>query len=765
MPETQQCDQFAPFKCGDQAAGGFQVKLKFVLLATAALMAPAGTTFAQHPAPPAGQPSDQPPARRRPPADRSTTVDGVTVTADPNAVRADIDRRSYSLANDLQATTGSVADALRSVPGVQVDVQGNVSLRGDSNVTILVDGKPSGMFNGEGRADALMAMPADQIERVEVMTNPSAAFSPEGTAGMINLVTKRARRAQGARSVTVRGNVGADGRYNGGVSGQMMQGPLTLSGDVGFRHDRQLFTLDVERERFDAGSGTFLDSRQFVDSVGTGDMRSLRASADYDLSDKTRLSGEIRHRSMKFEADSVDESEFEDSLGAVVTAYDRFGMNSFERSNTGGFVRWRQQFEGTEHDFTGDLSYEHTTGERTSNALTEFSLPLLTPDVYEEITNQFVVDTTRLKFDYNRPLADQSKLKLGSDFEFTQNEFDNRGERGVAPGSTLPVPALTNEFLYDQNVQSVYFTYQRPFGALTAQIGLRAEAVQIDINQVTSAITDENSYTGLYPTLHLAYELSDSQQLTASYSRRIQRPGAQDLNPYVIFIDPFNLRAGNPDLDPQITDSFEAAWQFRANGSFYLLTAYWREARDGITDVVTDLGGGVFLTTRENLAESRSGGLEFVANGKLTPTLSYNVTGNAGWNEIDGSFVPGGEVRDGWTLSGFGQLSWQATPNDFVQLSGHMMGDRLIPQGEIKGGGMVNLGYRHKFNDKLSLVFTAQDLFRTARFEQVIDTPLIRERSRREMDFQSFYIGFSYTFGQPRRQPERFEFDTQGPPG
>jgi len=127
--------------------------------------------------------------------------------------------------------------------------------------------------------------------------------------------------------------------------------------------------------------------------------------------------------------------------------------------------------------------------------------------------------------------------------------------------------ALTNEFLYDQDVQAFYFTYQRPFGPLTAQIGLRAEAVQIDVNQVTSGITDENSYTGLYPTLHLAYELSDSQQLTASYSRRIQRPGAQDLNPYVIFVDPFNLRAGNPDLDPQITDSFEAAWQFRANGA------------------------------------------------------------------------------------------------------------------------------------------------------------------------------------------------------
>lgn len=740
------------------------MKLKFVLLATAALVAPAGAAFAQHPAP-GGQPPSQPAPERRPPAERSTTVEGVTVTTEANGVRADIDRRSYSMANDLQATSGSVADALRSVPGVQVDVQGNVSLRGDANVTILVDGKPSGIFNGEGRADALMAMPADQIERVEVMTNPSAAFSPEGTGGMINLVTKRVRRANGMRSATVRANVGTDGRYNGGVSGQMIKGPMTLSGDIGIRHDRQFFTLDIDRERYDSGSGVYIPSRQDVDAVGAGDMRSLRGSIDYDLDDKTRVSAEVRHRSIEFESNSDELAEGEDGFGSVVSGYVRAGMNGFERANTGGFVRLRRQFDGAEHDFTGDLSYEHTTGERSSDALTLFTIPVQ-PDLYEEIRNGFDVDTWRLKLDYNRPMADEAKLKAGSEFEMTSNEFDNRGERGVAPGATAPVPALTNLFLYDQNIQAFYATYQRPFGSLTAQIGLRFEAVQIDINQVTSAITDENSYTGFYPTLHLAYELSDSQQLTASYSRRIQRPGPQDLNPYVVYLDPFNLRAGNPDLDPQITDAFEASWQYRANGSFYLLTAYWREARDGITDVITDLGGGVFLTTRENLAESRSGGIEFIANGKLTPTLSFNVTGNAGWNEIDGSFAPGGRDRDGWTMSGYGQLSWQATPNDFVQVSGHLMGDRLIPQGEIKGGGMLNLGYRHKFSDKLSVVFTAQDVLGTARFEQVLDTPLIRERSRRDMDFQSFYIGFSYTFGQPRRQPERFDFDSGAvPPG
>lgn len=733
---------------------------KLVLLATAALLAPASAAFAQ-----SQPPAQQPPTARSALADESddkaTAVEDVTVTVDRNAVRTDIDRRSYSLANDLQATTGSVADALRGVPGVQVDVQGNVSLRGDSNVTILVDGKPSGMFNGEGRNDALQQMPADQIERVEVITNPSAAFSPEGTAGVINLVTKKTRR-QDARTATVRANVGTGDRYNGGMSGSMVKGPLTVSGDIGVRHDRQEFTVDVDRERIDAATGDVFASRQDVKSDSEGDMYNLRGSLDYDLNPTTRFSAEVRRRAMKFDGDSFEAYEGDDENGVVDTVFDRTADTEFERSNTGGFLRLRRQFDGTEHDLTGDLSFERITADRRSTALTVTSLPA-EPNEFEDIRTGFTGDTWRLKIDYNRPTGTDGKLRAGTEFEWTSNDYDNRGERGLAPGSTLPVPALTNQFLYDQDIQAFWFTYQKPVGPLTAQLGLRFEAVQIDINQVTSAITDENKYLGLYPTLHLSYELNESQQLTASYSRRIQRPNPQDLNPYVIYVDPFNLRAGNPDLDPQITDSFEAAWQLRQGGKFYVLTAYWRESRDGVTDVVQQLPGGVFLTTRENLAESRNGGVEAIANGKLTSTLSYSLNANAFWNEIDGSGFAGGETRSGWTVQGYGQLSWQATPKDFLQLSGHLMGDRLIPQGEVKGGGMLNLGYRHKFNDKLSMVVTAQDILGTAEFEQVIDTPQIRERSKREMDFQAVYVGFSWSFGAPRRQPERFDFETAGP--
>src|SRR6185437_11367669 len=156
------------------------------------------------------------------------TVEGVTVTgASQNGMRTSIDRRSYGVAGDLATTTGSISDALKNIPSVEVDVNGNVSLRGDTNVTILIDGKPSGMFKGASAAQALQAMAADSIERVEVITNPSAAFSPEGSAGIINLVTKTTRKAGGSGSARL--NVGTSNHYNGGVTAAYTSNKLTLT--------------------------------------------------------------------------------------------------------------------------------------------------------------------------------------------------------------------------------------------------------------------------------------------------------------------------------------------------------------------------------------------------------------------------------------------------------------------------------------------------------------------------------------------------------
>lgn len=722
------------------------MRLRVLLVATAAILSPS-LALAQAAPPPAR------PAPAGKPADAPTAVEGVTVTSDSTAMRTSIDRRSYSVANDLSAKTGSIADALRNIPSVEVDVQGNVSLRGDPNVTIMIDGKPSSMFNGDGKADALQQMPADQIDRVEVMTNPSAAYRPDGTAGIINLITKKARKPGATGSFKL--NVGPDSRYNTGVTGNLVKGKLTLSGDAGFRYDRQAFWSTDERDTAtatDPGTHTVQDGA----FKNAGRAVNLRGGVDYNLTPKDRLSGEVRFRGMDY---STGGEETFTVLGATPSAsalaYARASSARMSRDNGAVSGDWRHQFKGAEHELDAHLEYEVTDFQRDSQAFIDNAT---SADVYE--TFGFGADQNRVNFklDYTRPMSGESKLKTGLDLEGVDNDYDNHGTRGPSLAGQVVDPSRTNRFLYDQDVYAGYVTYERPFGDFTALAGLRAEQVEIRTNQVTSGQKDDNSYFKVYPSLHLGYTLSQTQTLIANYSKRVQRPQVQDLNPYRIYQDPNNYRAGNPDLRPQITDSYELGWQYRKGPASYLATAYYRESRDGVTDVVRDLGGGVFLTTRENLAKSRNGGLELVANGKLTPKLSYNISGNAFWNEIDASDLGFTDTRSGTTLSGRASLSWQATPKDFFQLNGFTSGKRLTPQGYREPISLLNLGYRRKVSDKLNLVVTANDVLDSFHDTTVLDTPALRERIERRANVRAVFFGFTYSLGGGKARPEQFDF-------
>lgn len=723
-----------------------------VALAAPALLL-AGQALAQGAAPPA-----KPPAKAQA---EPKTVGEVVVSGASQDVRTSIDRTSYDVAKDLQSVTGSIGDALRNVPSVEVDVQGNVSLRGDPNVTIMIDGKPSGMFRGEGRAAALQNLPADQIERVEVITNPTAAFSPEGAAGVINLVTKKTRKA--GWSGSVRAMRGSEGRANGGLSGGFNSRKLTLSGDVSYRSDPQKFSFVEDRERLDPVSGAPLGSHDETVQIGAGRIWNLRGSADYDPDAANRIGLELRRFDMKIGLDMYQHYEGLDAGGAPVRVFDRFGRSDPRRTNTEGAVSWRRKFTGEDHELVANLSREETEvdGGGRRGFISDRLPPR--PDLFEDYRQDNLLAETELKVDYTRPMPAEGKLKAGYALELDDNRYDNTGSRGPSADAVTLDPALTDLFRFEQAVHAAYVTYEQPFGDLTLLGGLRLEQVEIDVDQVTQDIQATQDYVRLYPSLHANWRLSDKQRLSASYSRRVQRPSAFELNPFLQFIDPFNYFQGNPFLKPQVTDSFEAAFQHRDGGTLYLATLYWRQSRDGVTEVIRDLGGGVLLRSRENLGESRAGGLELVANGKLTSRLSYNVSGNAFWNEIEASRLGFSEPRDGFSLGGRGNLNWQVTSKDFVQLNGFLNGERLTPQGYRKASGMLNVGYRHKLNDRLSLMVTGQDVLSTFKDVLVLETPALRSRAVRRGNVRGVFVGFNWTFGGQGQKPREPAFDFGGP--
>lgn len=711
----------------------------------------------------AAQTAPRPQAPKPPAAKPPATVEGVVVQGQSSGIRTDIDRRSYGVAQDLQATSGSISDALRNIPSVQVDVQGNVTLRGDSNVQIMIDGKPSTLFQGEGRAAALQALPADQIERVEVITNPSAAFNPEGGAGVINLVTKQTRRL--GHSGSMRANIGSEGRWNAGVSAARNDGKLTLAGDLAYRRDTQKVEIEDRRERLDAASGQFLESRQRFTALNEIDMVFGRAGLDYDLDRQTRLSLNAVVHAMRPKSDGYDHVEYDAAGGGLARVFDRISRLDQSRDNIDVTGTYRRKFTGEEHELVASLSQEFGWVDRDREMAGLFHLPptpaTLELSAYDNETRQ-----TEVKVDYTRPMPGEGKLKTGYALQYDDNTYGQEGRRGLVGGASLPAdPALTYRFLFEQAINSAYLTYQHPVGDLTVLGGVRLENTRLDLNLTTGGPDrTKNDYSRVYPSLHLSYALAEGRQVTASYSMRIQRPTADDMNPFLIELDPFNYRRGNPDLKPQETDSFELGYQHRKDGQTYLATLYYRQSSKGITDVVRDVGGGIFLTTRENLDESRSGGLELVASGRLTRKLTYNISGNVYWNEIDASQLGFTGKRDGYTLSGRGNLNWQVTPKDFVQLNGFMNGKRLTAQGHVNGFSMLNIGYRRKVSDSLSLTLTAQDVLGTFKETQVIDTPTLQGRTKREFSQQAVFVGFTYTFGRQRQRDPGFDFGGGTPP-
>lgn len=704
------------------------------------------------------------PRNAAPPARPDPAVQGVTVTAPSAAetVQTSIDRQSYSTANDLQATSGTVADALRAIPSVQVDVQGDVNLRGDGNVVIMIDGKPSGMLRGANRGQVLQQLQASAFERVEVITNPSAAFSPEGSAGVINLITKQSRGV--GTTGSVRATVGTGDRQSGGLNIADNSRKLTVSGDLGWRRDGNPVVTTEDRTA-PAAPGRVTTSRQ----VQTIDVRNraynLRGGVDWDPDARTRLSAEARYNDMRFDSRSLNLFDGQDAGGAPISRYDRDAKGLVKRTISGVSGDYRRKFAGDQHEFTLHLGRERTASDGSSlGTLTTVAPAPAT--LVESFVNIDTLTSTQAKAEYKRPFG-QSRLAAGYEMRLDANLVDNSGARGATAASVAPDPTLINVFDYRLDLHAVYATWQQSLGKFAVMPGLRLESATVKTDQRASGLRDGYDYLKLYPSLHLQYVPKEGQRLSASYSRRIQRPGSGDLNPFRYYADPYTFREGNPRLEPQVTDSFEVAFQQRKAPNFFQATAYWRISQKGVTDVVRDLGGGVFLNTKANLAESRSGGVELVVTRRLSKTLTASLNTNLGWNEIGGT--AGFPKRSGFTPSGFASLNWQATAKDFVQLNGFVQGKRLTPQGYRAATGMLNLGYRHKFTDKLAGIVTVQDALKTYRDRQFVESAALSSRRVQAVDLRAVYFGLTYSFGgKGRAAPQAdpgFNFQAPGAGG
>lgn len=688
-------------------------------------------------------------------------VPEVTVSAERPTNR--IDRQVYDVKSDVSSTNGSAADALNNVPSVNVDPDGSVTLRGSSNVQILVDGKPSAMLQGENRGPALQAMAADDIESVEVINNPGAQFGNEAGGGpILNLVMRRNRKPGG--SATVNGNAGTAGRYNSAVNGSYNEGPWGFQGSANVRHDGRNSVADVSRDRLDPSTGAFVHSSQQSSGRGLNDMAAVNGSVSYNLNQTDTLTGSISYNSRTNDQRSSD--HYINGATALIPASDyvRSSVRNGDSNNFGWGARYDHKGELPGETLKIDLRVSASENENTNDYTNDYATPgmLDTQATQHSQSSTRIVDFTG---DYERPLWGGT-AKAGYKVATNDNSF-NTLYTDIDPlsGAAHVNTGRTNAYDMDETVYALYGSYQmrlnERWGALA---GLRAEYTDMDINQITGGARANNHYINYIPSAFATYKVNSDANLRFSYARRIRRPNAGDLNPYVTYRDEFNVSSGNPDLRPTKTDSFEIGYETRFGGLETNLRGYYRRDTDAIVDYRYFVAPNVLLTTKANGEGSHSSGLEFTVSGKLTPSLTLNTSGNLmraqqSFYDDSGALVE----RTANSLSGRLRLNYQYDPANQFQVALQMMGKQLSGQGYRSPNRTVNASWRHILTPQLTLVANVTDLFNTNKMETIVDSNTLRETSTRRFDGRVVYVGLSYRFGGTASGSDKHEEGGWGP--
>ena len=687
------------------------------------------------------------------------SVAGVVVTAQKLDVETLIDRKVYRVTSDVQSTFGTLSDVLSVIPSVDVDPDGIVSLRGDTNVLILIDGKPSTQFSGAAAGDNLQSIPASDIERIEILTTPPAQFKADGAAGVINIIMRKKRPEGGHGSVQA--SRGSGGRSVLGADGSYKSGALAVSASAGYRQDyRHRFTqLDLVAP--DSTTAELTDNKSSIDERIRREIPTVRLSGEYALNDRQSFSGSA---SWADRGGLRTYTELNDSSstpsGVITGSARRLSSGHDPETDLDEKLGFTQKF-GSPGE-TLDLSLHRSTSHQYEHYdyVNDSFIPPATTS-YSNLSFHEDHGTTEFGADYALPLSKTRSLKLGYAFEQDDYRFENVGNN-VDPltGVQTIDPNLTNDFKFRQQINATYVSYQASAGVWTWLVGLRAEEVHTDAELLTSGFSTTGSYFRVYPSLHVDRSLSDQSTLSFGASRRVTRPDPSNLNPYVDHEYTPNLQTGNPNLRPQFTQSYEVGYGYEGRGSSYGVTGYYRLNHDSVTDVTEYLGSGLSLTTKTNLPRSDSAGLELSANGHIVRALSYGISSNLFYSQIDAAALGLAGLQSTVGLNAKVKLDYRPTSDDSAQITVTRTDKRLTPQGYVSAINILNLGYKRQLLPDLTAVITLSDAFDGQRYRRFAAAPSFTEQYQRTVLGRVLYIGFVYSFGSTKKDKQsNFEYD------
>lgn len=660
----------------------------------------------------------------------------VTVTGQRSQMKLEVDRKSFTVDQVLAAAGGSASDLLENIPSVEVTTDGEISLRGSTSVEVWINGKASGLTS-DNRGEILQQIPAESIERIEVIDNPSAKYSPEGSAGIINIILKRDRKAGYYGSA--RAGVDTGGGWNAGASINYSSGKIDAFGNLGYRK-RNNTGGALSRQTYKT-SGTYQNYESESDNGG-GNLFA-RAGLTWHMTESDELS--VSGMTMLGQRDNETLTPYR--YGTVGAPSDSYMM--FRRSVGDGDMNM----------YHGELAYTHTFAEKHK---LDFNLSF---DKWKNDDKSYYQDSTtyyetaaptvysyqyrpmfmnsrswEAKLDYENQITDNLKVEAGYDGRFSHENTPQESWVDNASWSGLNMvedEEYYNRFIYDINVHALYATVNTKFGRLGVMAGLRGEYWRVNTESYTfaqehdPALRDapfKKDYFQLFPSLFLNYALTESSQLQLNYTRRLRRPWGGQLNSFKNTRDASMISFGNPLLTPEYTNSFSLNFLKTWQDHTLSVGTYYRPTTDVIQNVKYNVGD-VIYSTNENVAKSQSAGVELILKDKLFRILDLTTTVNAYYYKLDGfNYEINGQTVTGESDENF---SWDARmlaslilPYDIsFQATGNYRSRSVITQGYRKPSASLDLGLRKSFfNKKLALSVNCRDVFNSRRWKNYTET-------------------------------------------
>ena len=641
------------------------------------------------------------------------SLNEIKVKGDRAPISYELDKKVINVSKQFASSSGSAVDVLENIPSVTVDIDGNVSLRGSTNFTVLVDGRQSVLE----ASDALQQIPASSIKSIEIVTNPSAKYNPEGTSGIINVILKKDE------------NLGLSGTFelNGGLRDKYGSEALFdyKTNDYGINfgvdYNKRLFTMN----QIGNSSTLYNGSITTVNSSGSADhgrtSYGLRGSLDFDISqiDLLTFGGRFGYR----DNSRGTNRSYSESIDNIEKNY----VSNSDRRMKGDFYSmfssFKHKFSNDGHEITGDASYNYRQGDENNNNNLYNANNIMTEGQIAKESGPS--KNFRIKADYILPINVSEKFEAGYQSEFhTSMDINELYNYNNISGQYEFQPKYSSYTNYRRNIHSIYSLFSDKLGSLEFQLGFRTE-----LTDRSTTLVDSNESFSIYrwdyfPGIHTSFKFNEENQLMASYTRRINRPRGFFLEPFRTWMDAYNVRVGNPALKPEYIDSYELGYQILLGETVISAEGYYRVNNNKIEWVKSVLNNDVSLNTFENVGKDYSLGSEFMFNFDPIEIWNINLIGNLYNYKVEGELYNNNFSRSNFSWNLRFNNTIKFTNSTSVQVNGRYNSPRVSAQSEYKSSFSLNLALRQSFfRNTFIATLQIRDLIGTHRWESILQAP------------------------------------------